>query len=99
MSTSRRLLHLTFLVALASPTLASHATARTLNVNCDAGKTIAAAVNRAAPGDTISVIGTCLETVTIMTDKLTIEGREIAVVDGGGTEQAVITITMRLTIS
>ena len=55
-------------------------------VNCDRGKSLAAALRRARPGDTIIVSGICHEKVTITTDRLTLEGRENAIIDGQATE-------------
>ena len=53
-------------------------------VDCDAGATIAEAVASAKPGDTIQVSGTCDESVTITTDRLTLDGQGMAVINGGG---------------
>jgi Right handed beta helix region len=38
----------------------------------------------AKPGDTLQVTGTCQERVTITTDRLTLDGGDNAVLDGGG---------------
>lgn len=92
MGTSSKLLLLIVLVALAIPIFANDASARTRRVNCDKGRSLDRVVNRSDPGDVILVRGTCRETVTIMTDKITIEGNEIAIVDGQDANQAVITI-------
>ena len=57
----------------------------TRQVNCDVpGQTITKALKTAQPGDTIQVTGTCEETVTITTDRLTLDGGGSAVIDGGG---------------
>lgn len=65
---------------------------RVLNVDCDRGQTITRALERAQRGDTILVRGTCKETVTIMTDKLTLAGKAGAVIDGEGAPENVVTI-------
>ena len=39
-------------------------------VNCDRGEEIARALARAEPGDTIRVTGTCVERVSIKTDRI-----------------------------
>ncbi|PON14656.1 hypothetical protein C2W62_27925 [Candidatus Entotheonella serta] len=54
-------------------------------VDCnDASQTLSDAIRFADPGDTIQVTGTCQETVTITTDRLTIDGQGSAIIDGGG---------------
>jgi len=58
--------------------------ARTRNVRCDRGQSLAKALKRARPGDTILVIGTCNESVVIDTDSLTIAGDASATIDGNG---------------
>ena len=68
------------LVAMASPALGS-----THQVNCDVpGQTIKKALKIAQPGDTIRVRGTCEETVTITTDRLTLHGIDNATIKGPG---------------
>src|SRR2546427_4902575 len=68
------------LVAMASPALGS-----THHVNCDVpGQTITKALKIAQPGDTIRVRGTCKETVTITTDRLTLHGIDNAIIKGPG---------------
>ena len=63
-------------VAMASPALGS-----TRHVNCDVpGQTITKALKTAQPGDTIRVRGTCKETVTITTDRLTLHGMDNATI-------------------
>jgi hypothetical protein len=58
------------IVALASPPRGS-----VRHVNCDMqGRTITKALQTAQPGDTIHVHGTCAETVTITTDRVTLDG-------------------------
>ncbi len=64
-------------LALANPALA-----RTRNVNCDKNETIAKVLTQANPGDTIRIRGTCREQVVITMDRLTLEGRHGAVIDG-----------------
>jgi hypothetical protein len=53
-------------------------------VNCDRGDNIAEVLARAEPGDTIRVTGTCVERVSIKTDRITLDGQEAATLDGGG---------------
>ena len=53
-------------------------------VNCDRGENITAVLARAEPGDTIRVIGTCVERVSIKTDRITLDGQGAATLDGGG---------------
>ncbi len=54
-------------------------------VDCnDPSQTLSDAIRFADPGDTIQVTGTCQETVTITTDRLTIDGQGSAIIDGGG---------------
>ncbi len=53
----------------------SQAYAVTLNVNCDKGnQTIQKALDGVVDGDTITVVGTCTEIVTVTTDGITIRG-------------------------
>ena len=66
-------------IGAASPALAGHD-----DVNCNRGETIAKALAKADPGDTIRVTGTCRERVTVTTDRLTLAGQGGAVIDGGG---------------
>jgi Right handed beta helix region len=54
----------------------------TIRVNCNAGQTIEQALQRARPGTTILVSGTCRERVTITTDRITLDGRGSAILDG-----------------
>ena len=68
------------LVAMASPALGS-----VHRVHCDVpGQTITKALKTAQPGDTIRVRGTCEETVTITTDRVTLDGGGRAVLQGPG---------------
>src|SRR6266581_4809407 len=68
------------IVAMASSALGS-----TRHVNCDVpGQTITKALKTAQPGDTIHVQGTCEETVTITTDRVTLDGGGRAVLQGPG---------------
>jgi hypothetical protein len=75
------------LVTVASPVLAAIRT-----VNCTTGGTITQALSITNPGDTIRIKGTCTETVTLTRDDLTLEGKDAAIIDGQGGEQAVITV-------
>src|SRR4030095_6325305 len=54
----------------------------TIRVNCNAGQKIEQALERARPGTTIFVTGTCRERVTITTDRITLDGRGSAILDG-----------------
>ena len=56
------------LVPLTSPTGDADSNMRV--VNCDRGQNIAEVLARAEPGDTISVTGTCVERVSIKTDRI-----------------------------
>jgi hypothetical protein len=68
------------IVAMASPALGS-----THHVHCDEpGQTITKALQTAQPGDTIRVRGTCEETVTITTDRVTLNGGGKAILQGPG---------------
>jgi hypothetical protein len=53
-------------------------------VNCDRGENIAKVLAKAEPGDTIRVTGTCVERVSIKTDRITLDGQGAATLDGGG---------------
>ncbi len=55
-----------------------------ITVDCAAGETLAAALAQAAPGTTILVSGTCMERVTMTTDRITLDGQGGAILDGGG---------------
>jgi hypothetical protein len=71
---------LVVIVAMASPVLGS-----VHRVNCDVpGQTITQALKIAQPGDTIRVRGTCEETVTVTTDRVTLDGGGRAVLQGPG---------------
>ena len=69
------------LLVTASPVLADDGEKR---VRCDKGQTLAKALQKAEPGDTLLVSGICHERVTITTDRITIDGQGSAVLDGGG---------------
>src|SRR4030095_9948119 len=68
----------------ASPTGDARSPMRMRVVNCDRGENIAEALARAEPGDTIRVTGTCVERVSIKTDRITLDGQGAATLDGGG---------------
>jgi hypothetical protein len=53
-------------------------------VDCDAGDSLAAALDLAQPGATVEIHGTCSEQVRVTVDRLTLDGGGEAVIDGGG---------------
>jgi hypothetical protein len=60
---------------------------KTIQVNCNGGQTINNALQKANPGDTIQVQGTCNEAVSLISpnhDRLKIDGLGTAIIDGGG---------------
>jgi len=59
-------------------------------VHCDHGKRLAKTLEKATPGETIQVRGTCHEAVTITTDRVTLDGGGSAVIDGGGAEAVTV---------
>jgi parallel beta-helix repeat protein len=63
-------------------------------VECDQGHTLTKALQQAKPAETLQVAGTGHERVTITTDRITLDGGDSAVVNGGGpTEfEGVVTI-------
>jgi hypothetical protein len=61
-----------------------NAEAKIIEVNCGASETILKALQKAEPGDTIRVAGTCNERVVITTDRLTLDGQGRAILNGGG---------------
>lgn len=67
-------------------------------VNCNAGETIEQALQTALPGTTIQVTGTCNETITITTNRLTLDGQGTAVLNGGGGGEAGLTFSGVITI-
>jgi hypothetical protein len=60
---------------------------KTFDVNCDRDDTVHGALDRADPGDTIRVTGTCNERVTIKTDRITLAGSRGAILQGGAFRQ------------
>lgn len=72
--------------------ITSEAEARNINVDCDT-KSLQTAVERANPGDTINVSGICNERIDVRTDGVTIDGGDVATIDGtnlGGAESLVV---------
>ena len=55
-------------------------------------ETIADALSKAQPGDTITITGTCNETVEVNKDGITLDGGGTAIIDGGGADAPVITV-------
>ena len=90
MSTSERTIwHIartipTTFLGLAVFAAASPALAAIRNVDCAKGETITTALTDAVPGDTIRATGTCRERITITTDRLTLDGQDRTILDGGG---------------
>jgi len=60
-----------------------------LLVDCDAGDSLAQAVQGVSPGRTIQVSGACSGRVMVTTDRLTLDGQGTAVLDGGGANGSV----------
>ena len=81
MSTRRWLPAMTALLLASTPALADNR-----QVHCDHGKSLAKVLEKAKPGETIHVSGTCQEAVTIKTDRITIDGDGSAIIDGGRAE-------------
>src|SRR5258705_9235704 len=54
------------------------------DVDCNKGQKLETALDKADPGDTLRVQGVCHERVTITTDRITLLGAGLAVLDGGG---------------
>jgi hypothetical protein len=61
-----------------------------VTVNCNSGQSLAAAVKAAAPGTTIAFSGVCPGPININTGKLTLDGGGNGIIDGGGTNNAVV---------
>lgn len=53
-------------------------------VDCNKGDTLARALEKAKPGETITATGICNETVSVATNGVTIDGGGTAILDGGG---------------
>jgi hypothetical protein len=68
-------------LALAAP--------KTINVNCGSNDTIAGALEKTEPGDTVRITGVCNEKVTIRIDRITLAGAGGAVIQGGSVPQGV----------
>jgi hypothetical protein len=62
----------------------AYSASETKGVNCSIPRSLADVVAKAQPGDTIRINGTCYETVTITTDRITLDGQGSGVLDGGG---------------
>lgn len=83
MEMTTKLTLIMLVLALCEPVLASE---RPLSVDCDKGQSLNRAQMLARPGQTIRVRGHCQEQVTIIKDRLTIDGQGTAVVDAGSTD-------------
>src|SRR6266852_5114272 len=58
---------------------------RVEEVHCDKdAKKIADVLAKAEPGDTIRIVGTCTERLTITTDGITLDGQGSGILNGGG---------------
>jgi hypothetical protein len=55
---------------------------RKLAVTCSKGNELATVLERARPGDMITVSGTCTGRVTIRTDRITVDGQGKAIIEG-----------------
>jgi len=75
-----------------NPAQADSDDAEQILVRCNHGDSLAEAIDDADPGDTILVFGTCHESVTITTDRLTLEGRGNAQLVSVDATRDVITI-------
>ena len=73
--------------------LSGGASGATIQVDCDAGDSLAQALQGALPGRTIQVSGTCTEQVTITTDRLTLDGQGQAQLVGDDPGQAVVSVS------
>lgn len=67
-------------------------TPQTINVDCGAGGTIGQALQQATGGDTIKVIGTCHEAVSITKFGITLDGQGQTIIDATGLQQSALTI-------
>lgn len=66
---------------------------RTWRVKCGQGASLAGVLARAKPGDTLKISGTCVESVVIATDRLSLLGEDGATIDGsGGPSEGVVVI-------
>src|SRR5262245_9234140 len=79
----------TFMLALATLVMSTtgspaHGSDALKRVHCEKGQSLAKALETARPGDTLLLSGTCLERVTITTDRITLDGQSSAIIDGGG---------------
>jgi hypothetical protein len=59
-----------------------HAAPKVQEVDCAKGETIASALSKAEPGDTIKVTGVCSEQVIIATDRISLAGLPGAIIQG-----------------
>ena len=62
-------------------------------VRCDRGRSLSRALAWARPGDTLKIYGTCVESIVIRTDRITLKGINGAAIDGGsGASEAVVLV-------
>lgn len=74
------------------PSAMAQDAAQTVTVDCDAGDSIGAALQEAAPGTTIQIAGTCTESIVVTIDDITLDGQGSAVLDGEGQDADAITV-------
>jgi hypothetical protein len=86
MQSIRAALSVCVLAMIALPATAPAA----ITVNCNSGQSLAAAVKAVAPGTTISFSGVCPGPINVNTSKLTLDGGGKGIIDGGGTNNAVV---------
>ncbi len=73
---------LSALAVAQSAQIGEHSPNRTVRVNCDGGDSLQEAVDRAEPGARLFVTGTCIGSITISRDRLTLRGNGTAIIDG-----------------
>jgi len=83
-------IHIAAKAAFLAALCISPAQAATLNVDCDAGNTIASVYATVKPGDTVLVSGTCREQVSIPPEitRVTFDGQKKAIIQHPGGQQA-----------
>jgi len=87
-----------FLLTTLTVATAPLALADPLVVNCDQGDSLAGALAAAVQNDTVTVSGTCVGPVTIITDGLTLTSQGDATLDGDGGDALTIDGVQRVTV-